>query len=188
MLIYNVLLFLHIAAAMVWVGSGFLAHVLFFRAERSNDPAALLGVLRDLGALGNIVFVPASLATFLLGVALAFAGGWSFSDLWIILGLAGFIATFVTGAFFLKPYGDEIAEMMRRDGGMSREAAQKARQLVAIGRIEYVVLLLVVGVMVLKPTVSDLGVLIAMAAVLVAGIVVFLTQAHLAAKAAAARG
>lgn len=187
MLLYDLLLFLHIAAAIIWIGSGFLVHVLFFRAEQSDDPAALMGVLRDMGALGNTLFIPASLATFLFGVALAFVAGFSFSDLWIVLGLAGFLATFVTGAFFLKPRGDEIAAIMRRDGGMSDEAAQKARQLAAIGRIDYVVLFLVVAVMVLKPTANDVAVLAGMAAVLLGGIAFLVVQFRSAGRPTEAR-
>ena len=108
MLLYDLLLFLHIAAAIIWIGSGFLLHFLAWRAERADDPKALMAALHDMGALGTVLFVPASLATFAFGLGMVFVGGWAFTDLWIILGLAGYLATFAIGFFILKPRGEAI--------------------------------------------------------------------------------
>ncbi|MDQ4018773.1 MAG: hypothetical protein M3188_02930 [Actinomycetota bacterium] len=41
MTLYELLLFLHIAFAIVWIGSGFLFHVLGYRADRADDHAAI---------------------------------------------------------------------------------------------------------------------------------------------------
>jgi uncharacterized membrane protein len=175
--IYDLLLFLHIAAAIIWIGSGFLLHVLAWRAERADNPKALMAVLGDMGALANTLFVPASLATFVFGLGMVFAGGWAFTDLWIILGLAGYLATFAIGFFILKPRGEAIGEIVARDG-ISEEAVAKGRQLVAIGRIDAVLLFLVVAVMALKPTVDDVAVLAGLAALLAAGIIAGLSSAR----------
>jgi len=178
MLLYDLLLFLHIAAAIIWIGSGFLLHVLAWRAERADDPRALMAVLGDMGALGNTLFVPASLATFVFGLGMVLVGGWAFTDLWIILGLAGYLATFAIGFFILKPRGEAIGEIVARDGGISEEAVAKGRQLVAIGRIDAVLLFLVVAVMALKPTAADVAVLAGLAVVLAAGIIAGLSSAR----------
>jgi uncharacterized membrane protein len=167
MVLYDAFLFLHITAAIIWVGSGFLLHVLAFRAERANDPAGQMKVLNDMGALGNTLFVPASLAALVFGLAMVIDGPWSFSDLWIVLGLSGFAATFGIGLFILKPRGEQIGAVIRRDGGISPEAIAKGRQLTIIGRFDAVVLFLVVAVMALKPTIDDVGILAALAVVLV---------------------
>jgi len=174
---YDLLLFLHIAAAIIWLGSGFLLHVLVWRAERADDASALMATLRDMGALGNILFVPASLATFAFGLAMVFVAGWSFTDLWIVLGLAGYATTFAIGFFLLKPRGDAIGAIVARDG-ISPEAVAKARQLVVIGRIDAVVLFLVVAVMALKPTTDDIATLAGLAAALVVGVVLSFTMAR----------
>jgi len=177
MLPYDILLFLHIAAAIVWLGSGFLLHVLVFRAERAGDAPALMAALRDMGALGNVLFVPASLATLAFGVTLVIVGGWSFADLWIVLALIGYATSFAIGAFVLKPRGEAIGAIVAHDG-ISAEAVRKGRQLSVIGRIEAVVLFLVVALMALKPTVHDPGVLAGLAAFLVAGVALSLASAR----------
>jgi uncharacterized membrane protein len=176
-MLYDVLLFGHIAAAIIWLGSGFLLHVLVWRAERADNAPALMGALRDMGALGNVLFVPASLATLAFGLGMVFVAGWSFTDLWILLGLVGYATTFTIGAFFLKPRGEAIGAIVAREG-ISPEAVAKGRQLAVIGRIDAVVLFLVVAVMALKPTIHDLGVLAALAAALILGVVVSLATAR----------
>lgn len=176
-MLYDLLLFLHIAAAIIWLGSGFLLHVLVWRAERAENASALMSTLRDMGALGNILFVPASLATLAFGIAMVFVAGWSFTELWIVLGLAGYAATFTIGFFFLKPRGDAIGAIVAREG-ISPAAVAKARQLAVIGRIDAVVLFLVVAVMALKPTVHDTGTLAGLAAALVIGVALSLASAR----------
>ncbi|MCB1494393.1 MAG: DUF2269 family protein [Bauldia sp.] len=175
---YDLYLYVHIAAAIIWVGSGFLLHILAFRAERANDAAGQMRVLRDMGALGNVLFVPASLVALVFGLLMVIDGPWSFSDLWIILGLAGYAATFCIGMFILKPRGEAIGAMIQRDGGVTTEAVAKGRQLATIGRIEAVILFLVVAVMVLKPAIDDVGILAALAAVLVGGTAFFIARAR----------
>jgi uncharacterized membrane protein len=176
-MLYDLLLFLHIAAAIIWLGAGFLLHVLVWRAERADNAPALMSALRDMGALGNVLFIPASLATLAFGLAMVFVAGWSFTDLWIVLGLAGYAATFAIGLFFLKPRGEAIGALVAREG-ISPEAVAKARQLAVIGRIDAVVLFLVVAVMALKPTVHDIGTLAGLAAALALGIALSLATAR----------
>jgi hypothetical protein len=57
--------------------------------------------LRNTAALGNVLFMPASLATLVSGLAMAWF--WvGFSDLWVVIGLAGAAATFLTGVLLIK--------------------------------------------------------------------------------------
>ena len=128
----------------------------------------MLAVLGHMGALGKTLFVPASFATFVFGLAMVFAAGWSFAELWVILGLAGFAATFLTGILVLEPRGKKIGAMLARDG-VTAAAIAEGRKLVTVSRIDYVILFLVVADMALKPTPADIGVLAAMAAVLLFG-------------------
>ena len=90
---YDVLLFLHIAAAIIWLGSGFLFQVLGTRANASADPPRLNAILGELNALSTRLFIPASIAVFVLGVLLVLDGPWSFGDAWIVIGLVGYLAT-----------------------------------------------------------------------------------------------
>ncbi len=102
---------------------------------------------------------------------------WSFDQLWIVLGLLGYAATFVTGAGILKPRSERIVEMMQRAGGMTPEAAVEIRRMLSLARIDYITLMLVITVMALKPTGDDVVVLTVMALVMVAGTAYFAARA-----------
>lgn len=169
---YSIVKFLHVTSAIVWLGGGFLLIVLGIRAQRSGDPQAMMYHLRNTAALGAILFMPASLATLLTGLALAWL--WTgFADLWIVIALAGAASTFLTGALFIKPVGDRIAAMMDKSG-VTPAVLQEGGRLLRIAKFDYAVMLVMIADMVLKPTGSDPAILGAMAAVVVVGALVFL--------------
>ena len=172
---YELLLFGHIVAAIVWLGSGILLHVQAFRAERAHDDEGLRRVAADSSQLSLKLFVPASLTVLVLGLLLVADGPWSFDYLWIVLGLLGYLATFLTGVLVMKPGSEEIEAMLDRDG-MTPQARTAIRKLLAKGRLDTVVLYLVVAIMVLKPTGDDVGLLVAMAAIVLAGFAYVATQ------------
>jgi uncharacterized membrane protein len=161
---YDVLLFLHIAFAILWLGSGSCLILLAFRAEASNDPRRIKQIAEDAGWVAHRLIIPSSLAVLALGVWLVVDGPWTFDMLWVDLGLAGFATTFAIGFFVLTPLTKRVSETMTRDGGLSAEAAEQVRLLFLISRIDLVVLFAVVAVMALKPTADDAGALVLLAA------------------------
>ena len=171
--LYDILLFCHISFAIVWLGAGFLFHLLAYRADRANDEAGMRKIVDDLVATANTLFIPSSLLVLVFGILLVLDGPWSFGDLWIVLGLAGFAITFLTGLLWLKPQSERLQAVIARDGGLSPEGSWLARRMMTFGRLDYVVLFLVVFDMVIKPSRDDVGTLIFMAAVLVAGAAYF---------------
>jgi uncharacterized membrane protein len=175
---YEVLLFLHIAFVILWLGAGVLFHILGFRADRAGNEAAMRQIFDDLVALGNTFFVPSSLLVVIFGILLTIEGPWSFGDLWIVLGLVGFGLTFATGLLWIVPQSERVKRTIERDGGMSPEAYALARRMMVFARIDYVVLMLIVFDMAVKPTRDDVGTLVLMAAVFVVGACYFLVRAR----------
>ena len=176
--LYEVLLFFHIAFVIVWLGAGGLLHILGYQAERANDEPAMRKITDDLVALANTLFIPSSLLVLLFGIWLTIEGPWSFGDLWIVLGLAGFAITFLTGVLWIKPQSEAVKKTIERDGGMSAEAYFLARRMMTFARLDYVVLFLVVFDMAVKPSGNDVGTLLLMAAILVAGAAYFAWRAR----------
>jgi uncharacterized membrane protein len=176
---YEFLLFVHIAAVVAWVGSGFLLIVLALRAERTDDTATIKQILDWNSWLATHLFIPASLTVVAAGVWLTIDGPWEFDQLWVVLGLLGYLSTFVTGVAVLRPRGDKIAAQMAAEGGqLTPQTLADARRLLALARIDYVTLFLVIAVMVTKPTGDDGGLLIAMAAIWIAGLAWSITSAR----------
>jgi uncharacterized membrane protein len=165
---YELYLLLHIFGAIVWAGAHVNLQYLALRAERAGDDAGLEQVLDDGDALAKII-IPASLTVVIAGVLMVLDGPWSFSMLWIDLGLAGFAATFVTGMFLLDPAGKKLTATIAAEGGFGPSAAAQAKRLLAVSRVDALAIVLVVAVMVVKPTGDDVAFLLVLAAVLLAG-------------------
>ena len=170
----------HILAAIAWIGAGFSLVVLAVLADRARDAERLKAVLDHTNRLSTIYFVPASALVVVFGILLVVESDfYEFSMLWVVLGLLGYAATFGTGLFVIKPRGERIGRMLGESRGvMTPEIWLEGRKLMTIARIDYVVLFLVIFDMVVKPTGDDVGALIFMAAVLVAGVAYFSWRAR----------
>jgi uncharacterized membrane protein len=163
---YEFLLFVHVVGAIVWIGSGFLLIVMSTMADRARDEVLFGKIFTAMGQLGNRLFVPASLTVLLAGIVLVVDGPWGFGELWILLSLAGYAATFLMGVLVFEPAGKRIGAALERDGEMKPATLNQARRVLLLSRIDYSVLFMVVATMVIKPTGSDGLVLAAMAAVI----------------------
>ena len=167
---YELLLFLHIAAAIVWLGAALTIQLLGFRAERARDPAAVQHISASAEWLATRVFIPSSLSVLVLGVLLVLDGPWSFDHLWIILGLVGYAPSFGVGILYFKPVGARIHALGEQHGPQHAEVARRARRIDVVSRIELVILFLVVADMSLKPTADDVGTLIVGAVIIAAAV------------------
>jgi hypothetical protein len=172
MTLYEFLLFIHVAATVVWVGAGLCSLVLATGYDRDGDEPAIRRFLADQERLATRLFIPASLTVVIFGIALVIeSDAWTFDYLWIVLGLVGFAATFVTGMFMIKPASERIGAAMEREGGRLTPALRTdVRKLIVMARLDYVVLFLVIADMVIKPTGDDVAVLLVMALIAVAGV------------------
>ena len=165
---YSIVKFMHIGSATLWVGGGFALMLLAVRADRAGNIEGVLQAMRATGELGNRFFAPMSMLTLVFGLIMC--GFWvGFSDLWVLIGLAGYTMTFCIGMFIFKPTADRMAGMIARDGVTPAALAQGQRILNA-AHFDYSVMLVIIAAMVLKPTVHDIVILAGMALVLATGV------------------
>ena len=59
---YSIVKFLHVAAAVLWVGGGFALMLLAVRADLAGNVERTLNAMGAIGELGNRLFMPASAA------------------------------------------------------------------------------------------------------------------------------
>jgi len=74
---YQLLLYVHIICAVIWVGGAVYAQLLAYRVARSPDPAELPQLARHIEFIGTRVFLPAALLLFIAGTAMTLQA-WSF--------------------------------------------------------------------------------------------------------------
>lgn len=180
---YELLLFLHIASTIIWLGAASALTLLAFGAERARDAAAKAAVNAHSEFLALRLFVPASLGTLVFGVLLVAEGSWSLDQLWIVIGLAGFLVSFLTGILYFKPEGERVDALVERHGPEHPEVSRRIGMIEAIGRIELAILFVVVADMVVKPTGDDTGFLLAAAAIVGATAALALTAGNRTAEA-----
>jgi hypothetical protein len=150
---YLVLVYLHIFAAMVWLGGGAYFHYKFTMLRRAHDVAGMVATGREAEVAGNKVFAPAAGVVLLMGALMVGFGPYGF-DLWIALALVGYAVTFATGMFFIGPTAAKVAAAVEEKGMDSPEVASQMSRLLTIARIDYVVLLLILADMVFKPGIA----------------------------------
>jgi hypothetical protein len=170
MSLYELLLFLHVTSAIIWLGAGFLIVVLSFRGAGDPVETKHLGEINSW--LAPRLFIPAALATLVLGILLVIEGPWGFDQLWILIGLGGFAATFLIGILVLKPTGEAIEQAIR-EHGPGPEVGLLVRRITIVSRLDVIVLFAVVADMAIKPSTGDAWTLVlgVLAAAAVAAIV-----------------
>jgi uncharacterized membrane protein len=94
---YDWLVFLHVLAAMVWLGGIAMLGAFAVRILRAGEPAAVGRFLGDLRRIGPLVLAPAPIALLGFGIWAAL-DSWDFGELWIQLGLGLFVVAFLIGA------------------------------------------------------------------------------------------
>jgi uncharacterized membrane protein len=147
---YLGIVFIHVFAAMVWVGGAFFFQVKIAQFRRADDTAGFLQLGKDAEHIGQRVFMPASIVVLLSGIALVWYGPLSF-ELWIGLALAGILLTALTGALFLGPRGGRVARLAGERGTDDPQVTAARDRLVNVSRVDYLVLVLIVLDMVFKP-------------------------------------
>jgi uncharacterized membrane protein len=148
--LYKSLVFVHVFAAIVWVGGAFFFQVKIAQFKRAGDNAGILQLGHDAEHIGQRLFMPASVVVLLAGIAMVWYGPFAF-DLWIVLALVGIVLTALTGALYLGPTGGKLAALAEERGFDDPSLIAMRDRLITVSRLDYGVLVLVVLDMVFKP-------------------------------------
>jgi uncharacterized membrane protein len=143
---------IHVVAAVLWVGGGFALNVGITLAFRSRDATYESNMLKTAEFIGQRIFLPLSLVVLATGIwmVLEFDPLFQFKDFWISYGIAGIIATSLTGSLFLGPRAGKLAGQI--EAGTAQDQVQStASKLLIVARIDLLVLISVVCIMVIRP-------------------------------------
>jgi uncharacterized membrane protein len=122
--VYDLLLTIHVLAAIVWLGGSVMMLVLGHAFKRAGTEARI-GYARVAEKIASILFSAASIVLIVAGSFLVDEAGYDFSDTWVILGYVGWFLSFLLGVGF---YGQEgkRREKAIEEGGPESPASPRA--------------------------------------------------------------
>ena len=147
---YEFLLFVHITAAVIWLGGAFTFQMYGFVVRRGGDPEEMARFAGRAGSLAERMFVPASLVVILAGIGLMIEGNWDWGEWFVVLGLLGWAVVSLTAFGYLSRSLNRTGMRMATEGP-SPELGAEMNRLILLARTLILILFLVVFVMVVKP-------------------------------------
>jgi uncharacterized membrane protein len=141
----------HVTFAVVWVGGGVSLMIHAIRAQAAKDPDGIVTVAKQAAFMGEKVFAPVGLVTFLMGIAMMVNTNWGWGHFWVVIGLIGYASTFIVGVAVLSPLAKKIDDSAERNGPTHPETMALIDRIMLIARFDVAVLVLVVVDMVTKP-------------------------------------
>jgi uncharacterized membrane protein len=148
---YELLLTIHVLAAVVWVGGGIAMHILGRRVLKRGDSTEIYEFSKEINIIGLRLYAPVSLVLLIAGILLVNEAGYEFSQLWITLGFLGWIVSFLVGIGYYGPQDKKLQALVVADGPTAPGVLGNVRQALFVNQIEILILVLVVVVMTTKP-------------------------------------
>jgi len=147
---YELLLYIHIVSAVIWVGGAVYVQLLAIRVGRSDDPTEAPRMARHFEALGRWVFVPAATLIIVTGAVMT-AQMWNFGQLWIAVSIGLWVLSAAIGAVFLAPGSKRAVALFEAEGPSSVAGRRVIGRLFLVSRLELVSFAVIIALMVFKP-------------------------------------
>lgn len=148
---YELLVFVHVSAAIVWIGGAVAIQFFAHLARKSADPSRMVAFTRDVEWIGKHVFTPASLIVVLVGFVLIWDGPWTLGMEWVWMSLIIFGISFALGIGFFTPESMRIGKMIEAEGAESPAVQARITRILNLIRLDLVLLFAIVYLMVAKP-------------------------------------
>jgi uncharacterized membrane protein len=174
--LYLLLKFVHVMGAILWVGGASILTLLVVILDRRGDDQATLTGVSYVALLGNKVFAPLGVVVILLGLILAWLGGYGFAA-WTVLSAAIVACTFLLGAMVLGPTCERTVRIWQ-DTGDNELCIGMGRRVLRLVKLDLGGQFAIISLMVLKPGWTD-PLLIVPALILAVGAVAYQRGAHL---------
>ena len=143
---YNEFKFVHVLAAVVWVGGAATVQVYALLAVSTNDPAKVAAFAADTEFVGTRIFLPAALILLVSGLLTVHesGGAWGYAPGLGAVRPGGDRPLDRDGGRLPGPESGRIARATRAGGVESPEVQARIRRIFLVSRVELVLLMAVV--------------------------------------------
>ncbi len=147
---YELWLFLHILAAMVWIGAAVAIQVFGILTKRATDPAKSAFFAQNVSFTVLRVLLPTAVVVLIAGIGLVESGNWDWSEPFVMSGLILWsLVALVAFGFLGRAIGAAGARLAAE--GPSPALALRLRNLVWLSRVLLLTLIVITFLMVVKP-------------------------------------
>lgn len=152
MKLHDWLMFVHILAAIIWVGAVILMNAMSVRAGRSRNVANVLRVERELEWIGPRLIGPAAAVVIGAGIWLVFIEeDLAFSQLWVWLTLVLVAVSMIQNGLFSAPLFKRIVRLADERGLEDQGVRRLLNRRMWLARLDVPILVAVLWLMVFKP-------------------------------------
>ena len=146
----DLLLTVHVLAAVVWVGGSVSILALGYYLKR-RDVNTRVDYTRWTEWLAPRIFAPASIAVIVAGPLLVSELGYEMNEPWLHIGFTGWFLSFVIGVAFYGREGKKREALIERHGIEHESVAHSVDRVLKVATIDTLIVTLVVLDMTIKP-------------------------------------
>lgn len=147
----ELLVLVHVLAAIVWVGGAIGFEIIAHRTVHRGDDGGMKALAKDFDVMGR-VFAASSAVVLGFGIwAVVVHSDVSFSDTWIWLALVITGVLFLMGPVFFAPTAKKLITDSEAKGGTHPDVIGRAKRALVVAHVDTAAALFVVYLMVIKP-------------------------------------
>ena len=146
----ELLLTIHVLAAVVWVGGSVLMLALGYHL-RGRDAQTRVEYTRWTEWLAPRLLAPASIAVIIAGPLLVDELGYEFNEPWLHVGFAGWFLSFLIGVAFYGREGKKREQLIEQHGIEHQSVADSVNRVLRVATVDTLIIVLVVVDMTVKP-------------------------------------
>ena len=145
----NILLFVHILCAAIWIGGATISAILLISAK-NLEPLQAKAIIQNIANLAKFIFAPMAVLVFITGTGLiSVVEGLSFGDPWISGAFLGIFISIILGAVFHARAGRKA--LAAAESGDSQSLTSAIKSWLIIAYIDLAIIISVLALMVFKP-------------------------------------
>ncbi len=149
MTLFEWLKWIHVLAAIVWLGGALITQLYVLRLKNA-EPAHRLGFARDLVFAGQRIYAPAAAVALTAGVWMVLdRPAYAFEQTWIVIGIAGLLIAAGIATGYIVPQTKKAIGFM--ESGQGPQAGAVIKKVGISARLGTLVLLVVLWDMIFKP-------------------------------------
>ncbi len=152
MSLFEVLLFVHLLAAMIWIGGALVGALIGVFIRRQGDAEAMSKFCIAFASVAGPAFGGSSLLVVGTGIWMVAESSIEFSALWVSLSLAGWLVSMVMGATVVGGTWFKVGKLLQEPGATLDAIAPTIDKAVRLTWIDLAIRIGVVLLMVWQPT------------------------------------